>query len=228
MYKEKFISAVIVAAGSSSRMNSSVSKQLMKLGDKTVIENTADKFRQCGFIDEIIVVCPAGDEELYRDLLGDGIVIVGGGAARQQSVYNGVSSASPDCDVIAVHDGARPLVNAEDIEKVIADGVRYGASTLAVHVKDTIKIVQDGVVADTPDRSALFAVQTPQVFYKNDYLKAYSQALSNGLEYTDDCQLIESVGGIVHITQGDYSNIKITTPEDIDVANALLGRRDIK
>ena len=225
MYKGKKISAVIVAAGNSSRMQSSVSKQLMILCGKTVIANTVDTFVKCGFFDEIVVVCPNGDEELYQKLLGDNLTIVCGGHARQQSVYNGVSSVSDDCDVIAVHDGARPLADVSDIENVVDDALHFGASTLAVPVKDTIKIIKDNVVIDTPDRDTMYAVQTPQVFYRDDYLRAYEKALANGVEFTDDCQLIESVGGVIHVTVGHYTNIKITTPEDIDIAEVLMKRR---
>ena len=226
MFNRKFVSAVIVAAGTSSRMQSNVSKQLMNLGGRTVIENTTEKFRKCGCIDEIVVVCPPGDEDLYKDLLGDDIIVTGGGSARQQSVFNGVSAAGADSDLIAIHDGARPLVDVDDIERVVSDGEKYGAATLAVPVKDTVKIVMEDTVAATPDRNTLYAIQTPQVFYRNDYLKAYAKAAEDNVDYTDDCQLIESLGGTVHITEGKYTNIKITTPEDIDIAEVLMRRSE--
>ena len=224
MFDGKFISVIIVSAGSSSRMKSTISKQLMFLDDKTVIENTVDKFRKCDLFDEIIVVCPNGDERFYQDLLGKDIIIVEGGAARQQSVYNGVKASNDSCEIIAIHDGARPLIDISDILNVISDAVKYGASALAVPVKDTVKIVKNGIVVDTPKRNELFAVQTPQVFYKNKYLQAYDKAASEKNDYTDDCQLIESVGGVVHITEGHYTNIKITTPEDIDIVKVLMKR----
>lgn len=224
MFDGKFISVIIVSAGSSSRMKSTISKQLMFLDDKTVIENTVDKFRKCDLFDEIIVVCPNGDERFYQDLLGKDIIIVEGGAARQQSVYNGVKASNDSCEIIAIHDGARPLIDISDILNVISDAVKYGASALAVPVKDTVKIVKNGIVVDTPKRNELFAVQTPQVFYKNKYLQAYDKVASEKNDYTDDCQLIESVGGVVHITEGHYTNIKITTPEDIDIVKVLMKR----
>ena len=226
MFNGKFISAIIVSAGSSSRMKSSISKQLMLLGEKTVIENTVEKFKKCELFDEIIVVCPTGDETLYKELLGKDVKIVGGGATRQQSVYNGVNISSDGCEIVVIHDGARTLIHITDIVKVIKDGVDYGASTLAVPVKDTVKIVRGGKVVDTPNRSELYAVQTPQVFYKRKYMQAYVNAQSMNLEFTDDCQLIESIGGVIHITEGRYSNIKITTPEDIYIAEELLKRGD--
>lgn len=228
MYNDKFVSAVIVAAGNSSRMKSAVSKQLMQIGGKTVIENTVSKFRNCEYVDEIVVVCPLGDEDLYRELLGNDIIIKCGGTTRQQSVFNGVSSTDDNCSIVSIHDGARPLISITDIKRVIADAEIYGASTLAVPLKDTVKIVKDNVVIDTPDRNILFAVQTPQVFYKKDYLKAFRNALNNNAEFTDDCQLIEYLGAEVHITIGKYTNIKITTPEDIDIAEVLMkGSTDI-
>ena len=116
------------------------------------------------------------------------------------------------------------MIDTSDILNVISDAVKYGASALAVPVKDTVKIVKNGIVVDTPKRNELFAVQTPQVFYKNKYLQAYDKAASEKNDYTDDCQLIESVGGVVHITEGHYTNIKITTPEDIDIVKVLMKR----
>lgn len=224
MFNRKFVSAVIVSAGSSSRMKSDISKQLMKLGGRTVIENTAGRFAECVFFDEIIVVCPKGNEELYQELLGESIKITCGGATRQLSVYNGVCAASDKCDIVAIHDGARPLTDINDIENVVSDAIKFGAAVLAVPVKDTIKLAENGTVTDTPPRDKLYAVQTPQVFFREEYMAAYSKAKISGADYTDDCQLIESVGGQIHITAGSYTNIKITTPEDIDIAELLLRR----
>ena len=229
MLNEKFVSAVVVAAGSSTRMKSAVSKQLLKIGDKTVLQHTVYAFECSGIVDEIVIVCPESDIDTFKTLFDDTVTVpikfTTGGSTRQKSVGNGVSMVNKRCDVIAIHDGARPLVKPTDIQKVIEDAVTFGAATLAVPVKDTVKLVENNTVESTPPRDKLFIIQTPQVFDKNIYNKAYQKAIADNNDFTDDCQLIESVGGKVHITKGDYTNIKITTAEDIAVAEAFLKMR---
>lgn len=230
MFDNLFVSVIIVAAGSSSRMKSGISKQLMKIGSKTVLQHTVSAFLSADIVDEIVVVCPEKEIELFKGLFTKvkstkPLIFTVGGSTRQQSVFNGVRETSECADIIAIHDGARPLVRFNEIESVIKNCVKFGASTLAVPVKDTVKVVKNGTVTETPDRSTLFAIQTPQVFLKEMYLRAYDKAVSEGKDYTDDCQLIESIGGNVHITLGDYTNIKITTSEDIAVAEAFLKNR---
>lgn len=227
MFDNLFVSAVIVAAGSSSRMRSGISKQLMTIGGKTVLQHTVSAFFTAEIIDEIVVVCPENEIESFKGLFSEEnsvktLVFTVGGSTRQQSVFNGVSAASKCADILAIHDGARPLVTPSCIKSVVEDCVKFSASTLAVPVKDTIKVVKNGTVAATPDRGSLFAIQTPQVFRREMYLRAYERAAAEGKDYTDDCQLIESIGESVHITLGDYTNIKITTIEDIAVAEAFL------
>ncbi|MCM1362156.1 MAG: 2-C-methyl-D-erythritol 4-phosphate cytidylyltransferase, partial [Clostridiales bacterium] len=145
-----------------------------------------------------------------------------GGSTRQESVINGVRCISKETELIAVHDGARPLVKPEHIEKVIRDAVIFGGATLGVPVKDTIKTVEDGLITDTPPRKFLYITQTPQIFRKKLYFEGIDFALEHGLDFTDDCQLVEAVGGKIAMTTGDYTNIKITTPEDIKIAEVLL------
>ena len=221
MYKNMRVSAIIAGAGASVRMGAGISKQLLKIADKTVIEHTAARFKECGYIDEIIIVCPQNEREVFQKMFPH-YTVTEGGSTRQKSVYNGVCAADDNCTLIVIHDGARPLVTVNEICSVIEDAEKYGSSTLAVPVKDTIKAVENGIVIDTPPRERLFAVQTPQVFYKEQYIQAYKTALQNKHDFTDDCQLIESIGEKVHITIGNYENIKITTPEDITIARALL------
>lgn len=230
MLKGKFISAVIVAAGSSARMNSAVSKQLMKIGGSAVLQHTVSAFCKSGVVDEIVIVCPEHDIGVFKELLAVRkteipIVYTVGGSTRQQSVRNGVSAVNGSCDVVAIHDGARPLIKPDDIVKVVSDALDFGAAALAVPAKDTIKIVEDSTVVSTPPREKLFLMQTPQVFNKNSYIEAFEKAEREGLDLTDDCQLIEAAGGKVHITPGDYTNIKITTPDDLFIAEALLKQR---
>lgn len=124
--------------------------------------------------------------------------------------------------MIAVHDGARPLIKPEHIEKTIKDASVFGGAVLGVPVKDTIKVVRDGLIEDTPHRPSLYITQTPQVFKRRLYFEGVDFALEHELDFTDDCQLIEAVGIKVCMTVGDYTNIKITTPEDIKIAQLLL------
>ncbi len=229
MYNNKFISAVLVAAGASTRMNKGISKQLLLLNGKKVLSYTISSFLNCDVIDEIIVVCPVNETEYFQSVFSVESSIplkfTEGGSSRQQSVFNGVSQTDVKSDIIAVHDGARPLITSKLIENAVSDCIEFSAVTLAVPVKDTIKTVSDSTVESTPDRSKLWTVQTPQVFEKNLYMSAYDSSVKSGLDFTDDCQLMEHLGIKVHITQGDYSNIKITTPEDIIIAEALLKQK---
>ena len=145
-----------------------------------------------------------------------------GGATRQESVINGIRCISKGIQLVAIHDGARPLVKPEHIEKVIKDASVFGGATLGVPVKDTIKTVDGGLIIDTPPRSSLYITQTPQIFKRDLYFEGVDFALEHGLDFTDDCQLVEAIGGKVAMTVGDYTNIKITTPEDIKLAEVLL------
>ncbi|MBP5581092.1 MAG: 2-C-methyl-D-erythritol 4-phosphate cytidylyltransferase, partial [Ruminococcus sp.] len=145
-----------------------------------------------------------------------------GGFTRQESVFNGVRKISKDTELVAIHDGARPLVKSEHIEKVIKDASVFGGATLGVPVKDTIKTVDGGLIIDTPPRSSLYITQTPQIFKRRLYFEGIDFALEHGLDFTDDCQLVEAIGGKVAMTVGDYTNIKITTPEDNASAEVLL------
>lgn len=222
---DKTVAAVIVAAGNSTRMGTP--KQLLPLGDRPVIAHTLSVFERTACIDEIVLVAREDDIPALRVIADTyGIhkltSIVVGGADRQQSVSNGVHACS-NAAVFAIHDGARPLVRPEDIEAVVDAALHDGAAALAVRVKDTIKIADaDGFICDTPDRATLWSVQTPQVFERTAYLEALAAAEQRGVTYTDDCQLLEAAGKAVRLVEGSYTNLKITTPEDITVAEGLL------
>ncbi len=225
------INAVIVAAGSSSRMGQASSKLFIDLNGKSVIKRSLDVFENCDVIEKIILVCRECDiakmEEESKNITKLKKIAFGG-KDRQESVLNGVKYCD-DCDFIAIHDGARPLVSINDIKKACKDAELYSATTLAVKVKDTIKLADSkGFVAKTPEREFLYAVQTPQVFLKDLYLKSVELATTQGKSFTDDCQLIENFGKKVYLTEGSYENIKITTPEDVAVALGLcsLGKED--
>ncbi len=219
-------SAILVCAGNATRMGG-VNKILMPLGDSNVVGSSMLAFEQSPDIIEIIVVTKpennAAIEETARSL---GITklthIIEGGETRQKSVMQGLRLVSKESQYIAIHDGARPLVRPEHIARVIKDASVFGGATLGVPVKDTIKVVDDGLITDTPHRPSLWITQTPQVFRKRLYFEAVDFAEEHGLDFTDDCQLVEAIGGKVYMTRGDYTNIKITTPEDRAIAEVLL------
>ena len=219
-------SVILVCAGNASRMNG-VNKILMPLGKSNVIGICMQAFQQCEDVAEIIIVTKSEHAQAIRETaeflqISKLTQITDGGATRQESVMQGLKLVSKFTNYIAVHDGARPLVKPEHISKVIRDARVFGGATLGVPVKDTIKIVDDGLITDTPPRHTLYITQTPQVFRKRLYFEAVDFALEHRLDFTDDCQLVESIGGKVCMTTGDYTNIKITTPEDRAIAEVLL------
>ena len=218
--------AVILGAGNGTRMQSEKNKLLIEMFGKTVIERSVYTFLDVKEVDEIIVAAREQDIETYSDLMYDErVTFVIGGATRQESVKNAVETID-EADLILIHDGARPLIRRRDIENTLAAAKEYGAAAVGVPVKDTVKVLDDnGFVAGTPDRSKLFAVQTPQIFDFATYRKALAKAEQDGKEFTDDCQLIEYAGGKVKMVEGSYSNIKITTPEDLAGAENIILQR---
>ncbi len=227
--KNSFVSAVIVSAGNSSRMGG-INKQFLKINNIPVIAYTIKVFEASNLIDEIVVVTRECDIESIKNLVSEYDFkkvsnIVKGGETRQLSVYNGVVATSDNADFVAIHDGARPLLT----EKVIFDTLRkafeFGAAATGVKVKDTVKQVNnnDDIIA-TPDRAYLRFIQTPQIFEKTLYLDAVN-TVENSKDFTDDCMLIETYGKTVKFVDGDYENIKITTPEDVELALNYLNRR---
>ena len=218
------IGVVIAAAGSSSRMDGR-DKLTELLGGIPVILRTLAAVEAVPEVDEIVVVTREDRVEEYRQLLGQysRLLVVPGGSTRQESVQNGVRALSSDCRLAAIHDGARPLVTPEVFARCIEVARTCGAATAAVPVKDTIKLADErGRVVDTPDRSRLWAVQTPQIFDRDEYLRAAAEAERRGLFCTDDCQLFEAMGREVQLVLGDYRNLKLTTPEDFLAAGAYL------
>ena len=213
------VTAIIAAGGSSSRMG--FDKLSALLCGKPVILRSIEAFESCEYIDEIVVVT---GEKISNYILNNCTIkklkaIAMPGASRQKSVYNGFSLCSDDTDIVCVHDGARPLVTQNIIFEAIASAVKYGAATAAVLVKDTIKRGRNGIIIETVPREELYQIQTPQVFAKQLYIDAYNSAEN---EYSDDCQLIESLGKTVALSKGDYRNIKLTTAEDFVVAEAII------
>lgn len=219
-------SVIIVCAGNSTRMGG-VNKILLPLGERLVIGVTMQAFEKCESVSEIVIVAREADiPAIQAEAEAAGITklktCTTGGDTRQASVINGVKCISKDTELVAIHDGARPLVKPEHIERTIKDASVFGGATLGVPVKDTIKTVSDGLITDTPPRKFLYITQTPQVFKRALYFEGIDFALEHGLDFTDDCQLVEAIGGKVAMTTGDYTNIKITTPEDIKLAEVML------
>ncbi len=225
----KFVSAIIVSAGNSTRMGG-INKQFLEIGGMPVIACSIKAFQECNQIDEIIIVTRADDIEIVKNLVNEYnfakvSAVVEGGSTRSGSVYNGIFACSSNADFVAIHDGARPLVTEKIICDTLQCAIEYGSATTGVKIKDTIKVVNEtGEIVSTTDRDTLRAVQTPQIFSKDLYLNALEN-VPNSKNFTDDCMLIEANGGKVFICDGDYENIKITTPEDIALAEIYLSKR---
>lgn len=226
-----YVSAIIVAAGGSTRMGGSDSKQFIPLLGKPAIAYTLSAFQECGAVSEIIVVCRAQDIERIKQLaqsIGCAKLsaVTEGGSCRAESVKNGILGAGGKTEYYAIHDGARPLVTPDEIAAVIGTAIETGAAALGTPVTDTIKFTDENdIITGTPDRASLRAVQTPQVFEKELYCLALSEAENLEL-LTDDCSLIEKMGGEVQIVEGSRENIKLTTPFDIQIAETVLKMRE--
>lgn len=226
----QFCSVVIVAAGSSTRMGED--KLMMPIAGVPVLMRTIMAFDRCEFIDEIVVVTQSEkivDIAKLCDTYSVSKVtkIVVGGDTRVQSALAGVSEVSEDVRLIAIQDGARPLVSDELIRSTIHQAALNKAAVPAVAVKDTIKRVEKGFVTETVDRSTLVSVQTPQVFIADLIKAALTKAVTDSANYTDDASTLEAMGVPVFVAKGDYDNIKITTPQDIPVAEAILQKRGV-
>lgn len=227
--EKPFVSAVIVSAGNSTRMGG-VNKQFLEINGMPVIAHSISAFQKSEYINEIVVVTRFQDILPIKELVksyGFSKVdsIVCGGDTRQKSVLNGLDCISDKTDFIAIHDGARPLVTDKVIKDTLAVAVETGAATTGVSVVDTIKCVNDkNEILSTPERAYLKAVQTPQIFNKELYLKAVENVLDSD-NFTDDCKLIEAYGHIVTVVEGDYENIKITTPNDVNIAESYFSKR---
>jgi 2-C-methyl-D-erythritol 4-phosphate cytidylyltransferase len=228
--------AVIVSAGKGIRFMEGKSvrpdhgkKQFHFLGGKPILAHTLDKFETCPMIRSVRLVVGQEDmdyclKEIVEKYRFQKVSkIVPGGKRRQESVKNGIDALPEDADIVAIHDGVRPLVTQTMIEDSIRSAVRYGAVVFALPVKDTIKMSNpDGTVLRTLDRESLWQIQTPQTFQVNVIREAHCRATEDGFVGTDDASLVERLGGKVHILPGSYTNIKITTPEDLELANLFL------
>lgn len=225
-----FVSAIIVSAGNSSRMGG-INKQFLNICGMPVIAHSIKAFQDCNLINEIVIVTRENDIDEVNEVVKDYsfskvVAVVVGGETRQLSVLNGIKAVSNNAEYIAIHDGARPLVTQKVIVDTLNCAIEFNAATTGVKVIDTIKIVDENEnIIDTPDRAFLRAVQTPQIFNKSLYLNAVGN-VPNSKDFTDDCKLIEAYGHKVKIVDGDYENIKITTPSDIEIATYYLSKKE--
>ena len=220
----KTCGAVIVAAGNASRMGG-IDKVMALLRSEPMIRRTVRAFQTCDAVSEIVIVT-------REDLIGpiselcvgyDKVTaVVKGGSSRQESVELGLGALSKAVKLAAIHDGARPLVTYEVIDRAIRAANTYSAAAPGIPVKDTVKTVEGGVVLNTPDRSKLRAIQTPQVFDMDLLKGALKKARLDKAEVTDDCSAVERLGMKVKIVEGDERNIKVTTPMDLKIAEMLL------
>ena len=223
--------ALVAAAGSSTRMGG-INKLLQPLGGVPVLVRTLTALQRAGRIDEIVVAAREEDVvEISRLCRTYGITkcakVVRGGESRTHSVLLAALEARPDAELLAVQDGARPLVTPELIDAVAEAGARTAAAAPAVPVKDTVKVVRaDGTVDRTLERDALRAVQTPQIFEASILKAALQSALEAGAAVTDDCSAVERLGKRVYLVEGDEENLKITTPVDLLLAEAILKDRE--
>lgn len=221
-------SVIIVAAGKGKRMNSNISKQFLKIKNKPILYYTLSKFSNHKAIDEIVLVTLEDKIEICKDIIKKYNIdkiskIVSGGRERQDSVYNGLKAVSKDCDVVLIHDAARPFVTSNIIDDGIKYAKQYGATACGVTPKDTIKIKdKKGFSIDTPNREDLFIVQTPQCFSYNVILDCHENLKRHNKKVTDDTMVLEIYGKSVYLYEGSYSNIKITTPEDLILGEQIL------
>ena len=223
------VHVLIPAAGTGRRMGGETSKQYLTLADRPILAHTLDLFEQHSAIDRIVLIVPEHEIPACRKDIVEHYnyskvsLVVAGGRERQDSVRNGLLACGAVADdIVLIHDGVRPLLAPRLVDAVIGAAREDGAALVAVPVKDTIKIVCEGKVEQTPDRSRLWQAQTPQAFRYDLVATAHEKAYKEGYQATDDAQLTEWAGHPVSVVEGDYRNLKITTPEDLVLAESFL------
>jgi 2-C-methyl-D-erythritol 4-phosphate cytidylyltransferase len=220
---------VIAAAGRGSRMKSSTNKQYMLLNSRPILAYSLDFFEKLDVVDEIVVVTGEKDlvyceREIIKPFKYKKVsAVITGGKERQDSVWAGLRKLGADTKFVAVHDGARPLLSSSVLYRLLEEAEEWGAAIPGIASKDTLKVVdRDDFVRQTLDRTTVYAIQTPQVFKYEELMAAYQQAQEEDFRGTDDASLFEHFIGRVKVVEGDYNNIKITTPGDMLIAEALL------
>ncbi|XP_028805033.1 2-C-methyl-D-erythritol 4-phosphate cytidylyltransferase, chloroplastic-like [Neltuma alba] len=224
--KERSVSVVLLAGGKGKRMGACIPKQYLPLLGQPVALYSFNTFSHMGEVKEIVVVCDPSYRDIFEDAKGDSIAELKfalPGKERQDSVYNGFQAIDPNSELVCIHDSARPLVLARDVKKVLKDGLSIGAAVLGVPVKATIKEANsESFVVKTLDRKTLWEMQTPQVIKPELLREGFELVNGGGLEVTDDVSIVEHLQHAVYITEGSYTNIKVTTPDDLLLAERLL------
>jgi 2-C-methyl-D-erythritol 4-phosphate cytidylyltransferase len=223
------VNAVIVAAGEGKRMGGELPKALIALAGRPLVLHTLDRFARSQ-VRKVILVAPEKQrkdlEQLIvtdRDLGRLECVLESGGPRRQDSVGRGLNRLDDDCEVVVIHDGARPLISPAIIDRCVELALKEGAAVVGVPAKDTIKVVSASRrIESTPARNSLWEIQTPQAFRVEIIREAHRRAAQDGIEATDDAMLVERLGKTVAVLEGARSNLKITTPEDLLIAEALI------
>ncbi len=223
--------AIILAAGKGARMNSGMNKQFIHIKGKPLLAHTLEAFQSCEAIDSIMLVAGKAELQLCKEQIIDAFgfdkvdKLVEGGSERQQSVYNGILKLDAQCEVVVIHDGARPIVPDGIIERCIEGAKVFGAVTAGMPAKETIKMLDaEGFVESTPERGKVWITQTPQAFQLDIIKKAHENAGHKGISGTDDAFLVECMGIKVKMIESTYENIKVTTPEDIIIAETIMNR----
>ena len=224
--------ALILAAGQGKRMVAEKSKPYLLLAGKPILFHTLREFEKCPSIDEVVLIVEKHAIDYARSVVVEAFrcrkvtSVVAGGEKRQDSVREGIKALDNDCELVMVHDGVRPFISRALLKKAVEATRKSGATVVAVPVKDTIKVVsKEKEVLQTPDRKTLWAVQTPQTFNRDLLERAHEKAKREGFYGTDDASLVERAGETVTVVEGSYENIKITTPEDLVLGEAILQKR---
>ena len=226
--------AIIVAAGSGQRMRCKTPKQFIEVAGKPILQHTLEVFESCNDVDDIMVVLPPEWAHVYDPIFKKEwnikklVHTVTGAGQRHLSVWNGLQAMPHDTEIVIIHDGVRPLVTHEIIRNSIYSAARDGAAVVGVHSRDTVKQIKDGRVVETIPRDDLILVQTPQTFRRDVILAANRTAFDTHRFSTDDAALAEMAGFPVTVVQGSWTNIKITSPEDLKIAEWLLRDRSEK
>lgn len=228
------VCALIAAAGSGRRMRMKGNKTHLLLRGKPILIHTLSAFQACQAVDDVILIVASDEIELTWGLIrawgGFSKVrkVVSGGATRQESVLCGLGHIEPECEIVVIHDCARPLIRPSTIEMTIEAAREYGAAIVSVPMRDTIKVDQEGYVAETPERDLLRAARTPQAFQREIIEKAYISAAEEGFIATDDSMVVERLGVKVRLLDDELDNIKITYEEDLVIADSYLSRRSLE
>ncbi|MGD9678237.1 MAG: 2-C-methyl-D-erythritol 4-phosphate cytidylyltransferase [Vulcanibacillus sp.] len=216
---------IIAAAGQGKRMGAGINKLFLELNGKPILLHSLEKFYQKKWVNEIVVVANPYEIDVVKKLLKgnnlDVTAVIPGGIERQNSIYNGLSYLNSE--YIMIHDGARPLISSDKLDELYEKVQTLKAVVLGVPSKDTIKVVDNSnIIKYTPERKSLWTIQTPQAFSSSLIIEAYKKAEVEGYQGTDDSSLVERLGVSVNVLMGDYSNLKITTSEDLTVAQSIL------